>query len=317
MSLINILRNGDNGCYSVIFKLKYEGDKEVLTKYHSELKKVLSDSSSAHWDVAFCLARLVRSGSWTSYYQATLELGDLWNAANPGKDKENPYRFTGGNAYCTHSVSFFTFLKVNFGLGRTTVYNYLNVVDEFSRCVKDDGDKEEYSINAEAREFQFWQLVEMLSLTYQERLKVQPSWTREEIRAYKKSLREPKSEKVQPAEQVEVEDKPRTEAQQRFAKYSKDDLINELITLEEKYAKLTAQVDELVKKAYPYAKKNGNEAKHELQGIIENLLNSYPYEIHLHGRKQGFKAFAGVVAGNILSSYNVNVSEPIQEKIPV
>ena len=104
--------------------------------------------------------------------------------------------------------------------------DYLEVVDVFATYITDKDKEPEYSINAEALNYQFWQLIEMTSLTYQERLKVQPNWTRAEIRAYKKSLKEKSIGKtVQPAEPVAVEEKPMSEAQQRFAKYSKDDLI--------------------------------------------------------------------------------------------
>ena len=65
--------------------------------------------------------------------------------------------------------------------------------------------------------------------------------------------------------------------------------------------------------------------KKELTSFIEENLKSYNYEIHLHGRKQGLKAFAGVLAKVILKNYNSNDNSsviiddgnPIQEKIVV
>lgn len=290
------------------YDLRYQkgyGDAKILEMFEGEIRKQLSNSSNARWDLALTIARLVRSGAWTAFHDQTLELYDKYHDEHPGcKCSFNPYYPVGGNWWSENSIYLLTFLKEKFGLCRTTVYNYLEVVDEFATYIDDKGKDPEYRINIEAESYQFWQLIEMTSLTYQERLKVQPNWTREEIRAYKKSLREKKSGKIQPAELVEVEEPPKTEAQQRFAKYSKNDLIDEVVKLEEENKKLAEQVEVLLTKAYPYAKKDGVEAKHELQSVIETLLKSYNYEIQLNGRKQGAKPFAGVIARNILASYS-------------
>ena len=319
-SLIEILKLGDAGNYSIIDKLRYEGSKEMLEVYRKQLEERLRTSSNARWDIALTLATVVRTGAWTAYYSQTCNMDKLWCAANPGESYlKSPYRFEGGMSYATHSKPFFVWCKVNFGLCRTTVYNYLEVVDEFATYIDDKDTEPEYRINLEAEQYQFWQLIEMTSLTYQERLKVQPNWTREEIRAYKKQLREKDKPKIQPAEQIEAEEKPLTEAQQRFSKYSKDDLINEVVKLEGEISKLTAQVENLLTKAFPYGTSADIDSKHQLQGVIEKLLNSYDYVITLNGRKQGVKAFSGVVAKNILSSYDQdNISpEPIQQKFAV
>ncbi|MBQ4109242.1 MAG: hypothetical protein IJC80_07575, partial [Clostridia bacterium] len=65
---------------------------------------------------------------------------------------------------------------------------YFEVVDEFATYIDDKGKEPEYRINAEAESYQFWQLIEMTSLTYQERKVIEPNWTRQQIRDYKKSL---------------------------------------------------------------------------------------------------------------------------------
>ena len=228
-------------------------------------------------------------------------------------------------SYSCHSKPFFVWCQVNFGLCRTTVYNYLEVVDTFATYINDKDKEPEYRINVEAESYQFWQLIEMTSLTYQERLKVEPNWTREEIRAYKKSLREKKSGKIQPAEQVEAEEKPMSEAQQRFARYSKDDLIDYVVHLEDTCAENQREIERIL--SCPVTVSNVLPLKKELTAVIEKQLKSYNYEIHLHGRKQGAKAFAGVLAKMILEncgsdseappSVVVGDGEPIQEKFAV
>ncbi len=134
---------------------------------------------------------------------------------------------------------------------------------------------------------------------------MQPNWTREEIRAYKRSLREKKSGSVQPAELVEAEEKPMSEAQQRFAKYSKDDLIELVVSLEKEQSEFSEKYNALIDQVQPYAGDYDLAAKRELTNVIVKYLKSYDYEIKLCGRKQGFSAFAGVVAKSILDSYAV------------
>ena len=313
--LTSILERGNKGDLSFIKSLKHFDSDEMLKYYQDELGKKLRETCNARWDVALTIANFVRSGSWVAYHTPTMELQRLWEAANPDKKyTENPYHSPGGLDYWCSSVSFLAFMRVNFGLCRTTVYNYLEVVDEFATYIVEKGKDPYYSINTEAKSFQFWQLIEMTSLSYQERLKVEPNWTREQIRAYKKELRDKfKIKPVQPAEQVEAEDKPKTEAQQRFAKYSKDDLINAVVELEEQKAAIENEAQELRDRIRdleknssapnPLASGNRTEMKKNIQGCIENLINGFDYQIILNGRKQGTKAFSGNIADLILSKY--------------
>ena len=116
-----------------------------------------------------------------------------------------------------------------------------------------------------------------------------------------------------------------SEAQQRFAKYSKDDLINLVVELEDACAKNKQEVEALL--SAPVTVEDVLPLKHELTAVIEKQLKAYNYEIHLHGRKQGVKAFAGVLAKMILESCGsdseappsvvVGDGEPIQEKFAV
>ena len=292
------------------YDLRYEktyNDAKILDMYEEEIRKQLSNSSNARWDLALTIARLVLSGAWSAYSARTTKLYDEYNKEHPDcKCSSNPYYPIGGNWGGENSIYLLTFLKEKFGLCRTTVYNYLEVVDTFATYINDKDKEPEYRINAEAQSYQFWQLIEMTSLTYQERLNVQPNWTREEIRAYKKSLREKKNGSVQPAERIEAEEKPMTEAQQRFAKYSKDDLINLVVNLEKDIATITEQhqleFERSIEK--PVTVEDVLPLKGELAAVIEKLLKPFDYQIILCGRKQAIKTFAGALAKRILESCN-------------
>jgi len=302
-TLMGMLSAGNKGESTFFNGSNTFGDSDILKFYEDELRKQLSISSNARWSVAFTIARLVRSGSWTAYHHETYELYDTWYNSNPGsKLHQNPYYPLGGMWYQGNSIYLLTFLKEKFGLCRTTVYNYLEVVDTFATYIDDKDKDPDYSINAEAKEFQFWQLIEMLPLSYSERLKVKPNWTREEIRAYKKELRE-SSKAIDVLDKIiNAEEKPMSEVQQRFAKYSKDDLINLVVKLESEQADFAAKYNALVEQIQPYAGDNELAAKRDLTNVIVKFLKSFDYEIKLCGRKQGFTAFAGVVAKHILEN---------------
>ena len=302
-SLSELLSMGNKGCYYAFNQSKSYDDPDVLKIYEDQIRDKVGVSSDARWSVAFSLAHLLRSGAWVAYYNRTISLYNQWSEDNIGsKLRKNPYYPVGGNWFAVDTIHYLTFLKEKFGLGRTTVYNYLEVVDRFSTYIEEEGKEAVYSINAEAKQFQFWQLIEMTSLTYQERLKVQPNWTREEIRAYKRSLREKNKGIIQPAELGEAEEKPMSEAQQRFAKYSKDDLIDLVVNLEKEQSEFAEKYNALVDRVQPYAGDYDLAAKRELTNVIVKLLKSFDYEVQLCGRKQGFTAFAGVVAKHILEN---------------
>ena len=309
--LIELLSCANKGSDYRLVGRKTFNDAQILEYYENQLREKLSLSSNARWDVALTIAWLVRSGAWAAYHNETHELYNKWDKDNPGaKSSQNPYYPIGGMWYQSNSIYLLTFLKEKFGLCRTTVYNYLEVVDTFATYIEERGKEPQYSINEEAKHYQFWQLIEMTSLTYQERLKVQPNWTREEIRAYKRSLREKNKGSIQPAELIEAEEKPISEAQQRFAKYSKDDLIDLVVNLEKEQSEVAEKYNALVDRVQPYAGDYDLAAKRELTNVIVKLLKSFDYEVQLCGRKQGFTAFAGVVAKHILENCSAKNEVP-------
>ncbi len=316
ISLKNLLERGNKGDLLFIKSLKHFDSDEMLKHYQDELGKKLRESFNARWDVALTIANFVRSGAWVAYHAPTMKLQDQWHKEHPDrKCSENPYHSPGGNDYWCSSISFLTFMRVNFGLCKTSVYNYLEVVDTFATYIEERGKEPYYSINEEAKFYQFWQLIEMTSLTYQERKVIEPNWTREQIRAYKKELREKKKPKVvQPAELAEAEEKPRSEAQVRFSKYSKDDLISYVVSLENDKTELENHIEKLhdsisrlQKQAVhpnPFADKDRTNTKRDIQSCIEALLSSFDYEVTLCGRKQGLKAFAGNIAKQIVEKFS-------------
>ena len=327
-NLTRLLYEGNKGYCLEIVNSKQFNNKEVLKKYEKELKERLGDSSNSQWDIAILLAHFVRSGSWSAFHDETMVLYDKWNKEHPGaKCSDNPYGPIGGNWWSDNSIFLLTFLKEKFGICRTTLYNYLEVVDKFATYVNDKGKDPEYKIGVEAKFFQFWQLVEMLPLTYSERTKIQPNWTRAEIRAYKKSLRDKdKPGKIQPAEQIEPEEKPRTEAQQRFSKYSKDDLINEVVRLEEKVKELEESFQKSLTANRKLRKDRPNTVmKKVVSAEVEGFLKQYSYEILLHGKKQGAKPFAGNIVNLLFDKFsNLTGSTSsegdiiyVQEQLPV
>lgn len=311
MSLIDLLNAESRDQGTSLRYSKSYGNKEVLNFYEEQLRKKLSESSNSCWEIALTIANLARSAAWTAFSAETRKLWDDWFVSHRITE-QNPYDPLGLKVWnSTNSIYLFTFLKEKFGLGRTTVYNYLEVVDTFATYIVEDGKEPYYSINEEAKYYQFFQLVEMTSLTYQERKVIKPNWTREMIRAYKKELREkdkPKKE-IQPAEQVEAEEPPMTEAQQRFAKFSRNDLIDEVVKLEEKIATLEKQAESLLELQNSFTNTvNRTEVKRAISGAVEALLKQYNYEITLCGRKQGAKAFAGNVAKGFINDFFVSDS---------
>ncbi len=310
-SLIDLLNLESRDQGTSLRYSKGYGNKEILNFYEDQLRKKLSESSNSRWEIALTIANLARSASWTAYSAETRKLWDDWFSSH-NLTEANPYDPLGLKVWnSTNSIYLFTFLKEKFGLGRTTVYNYLEVVDEFATYIEEEGKEPYYSINEEAKYFQFFQLVEMTSLSYHERKVIKPNWTREMIRAYKKELREKDKPKkaIQPAEQVEAEEPPMTEEQQRFAKYSKNDLINEVVKLEKELESLKKQIEVVLTVDNSSEETvSRTEVKRAISGAVEALLKQYNYEINLNGRKQSSKAFAGNVADGFMNDFFVSDS---------
>ena len=305
-TLQQIIAQGNDGNYPAIHALPGHDDSKLLSKYEKDIKRLIERESSSRWTLALLIAELLRSGAWTSFYGDTKTLFEKWNDEHGGDPTGNPYNFSGGYMWHCHSVSFFTFLKEKFGLGRTTVYTYLEVVDEFAVYYDDpeilNGKAPYYDIRGEAQVYQFWQLIEMLSLSYQERLAVQPNWTREEIRAYKRKLRSDEKAAltdVQPAEQesdVVPEEPAEDDEERRFKPLNRKGLIAKILELEN-------LIEALRTKDYLLNNSDVASVKDEFSGIINDFFIKCDCDIKYGNRHRALKSVASELACAIFENY--------------
>ena len=134
-----------------------------------------------------------------------------------------------GNVRNCSGMVYFRYLKETFDLDRSTVSRLVNVADEFGdengRCAPEWAD------------FRWSALAEMLPLTPEQRKAVKPSWKREEIRAFKKSLTattaedEPTEEAKKPEEQYP-----------QFKGWKRNDFCRHIVDLEAENNALKKQV---------------------------------------------------------------------------
>ncbi len=89
-----------------------------------------------------------------------------------------------------HQDVFYAVCDKFFGLDKKEVQTYMNV----SSCFVDP---ETFKLYPKYKDFKWYQLVEMIPLSEEQREMIEPSWSRQRIRDYKKSLK-PAKEKVMP-----------------------------------------------------------------------------------------------------------------------
>lgn len=90
--------------------------------------------------------------------------------------------------YCNcHQTVFYAVCDKFFGLDKKEVQTYMNVAECFV-------DKETFNLYDRYKDFKWYQLVEMIPLSEDQRREIDPSWSRQRIRDYKKSLKPPKEE---------------------------------------------------------------------------------------------------------------------------
>lgn len=112
------------------------------------------------------------AASKTNYFYLGAHLLDIWLTRTYAVHKFDVSNFSGAN--------FFDYCKVYFGLYKSQVSRYMNIVSEFGDGLR--GFKDEY------KEYSYSLLTEMLSLTPEQRKKVKANWTIKQIREYKKEL---------------------------------------------------------------------------------------------------------------------------------
>lgn len=109
----------------------------------------------------------------TNYFYLGVHLIDIWNTRCYGSHTfDTVFNYSGKN--------FFDYCYVTFGLEKSQVSRYMNIVDEFGDSLR--GFKDEY------KDYSYSLLSEMLSLTPAQRRKVKSDWTIKQVREYKKEL---------------------------------------------------------------------------------------------------------------------------------
>ena len=112
------------------------------------------------------------SANKTNYFYLGAHLIDIWLTRCYGAHNFDVNNYSGKN--------FFDYCYVTFGLEKSQVSRYMNIVDEFGDSLR--GFKPEY------KDYSYSLLSEMLSLSPAERKKVKSDWTIRQIRDYKKEL---------------------------------------------------------------------------------------------------------------------------------
>ena len=131
------------------------------------------------------------------------------------------------------SECFFAYCYEKFGLDKTQVSRYMNIVDEFGEKL--------ISFDSAWNKYSYSQLCELLPLTPEQRKPVKPSWTIKKIREYKKSL-------VATSQQEEM-DLPEAELPpdkySRFEKWTKAQLCDKIFELESERETLLNEIEAL------------------------------------------------------------------------
>lgn len=141
-----------------------EAARESLERHDRKILADLSDIKQNKFYLGCHLLDLLKSEDY---------------AADPGWIMPNR-TLSGKIQGCSDSFVFMSYCEKHFGLDRSQVSRYMNIVDEFGDEMR--GYKAPYD------RFSYSQLVEMLPLSDEQRKKVLPSWTVKEIREYKKKL---------------------------------------------------------------------------------------------------------------------------------
>ena len=130
---------------------------------------------------------------------------------------------------------FFAYCYDEFGLDKTQVSRYMNIVDEFGDGLR--GFKKEWE------PYSYSQLCELLPLSSEQRKPIQPDWTIKRIREYKKSLVAMSQQSDE--ETPEAEEPPQEEKYIRFEKWTKRELCDKIIDLEAEREMLLREIENL------------------------------------------------------------------------
>ena len=153
---------------------------------------------------------------------------ELWNS-NSYCSKANDVKDGFNNALkinC-HSKVFFLVCEREFGLDKSQVSRYMNIVDEFCELVNVVDGLNEYQLTEQWKVFSYSQLSELLSLPKDKREEVSPKWSVKQIREFKKSLRA-----VATSQQEDTDTDEDFEEPIEYRDLERKDLINLIFVLE-------------------------------------------------------------------------------------
>lgn len=197
--------------------------------YNSEHMTFTIESDAALKERAEVIKKNL-SGDKRARFRLGYDLIDLFRSKDY-RGKCADYYPVGNVSNCSGTV-FFRYLKETFDLDRSTVSRLMNVADEFG-----DG---EGRCAGEWSEYRWSALAEMLPLTGEQRKAVKPSWKREEIRAYKKTL----TDSAASAEAGETKPKP-AEPYPQFKGWKRNDFCRRIVDLEAENEELQKRLEAL------------------------------------------------------------------------
>lgn len=205
---------------------KYQGyygnekeDKELLKAHTETIKKDLNEAKTNFFYLGVHLIDLYNSNTYSA---AQIDCEQIRIECN----------LPIGAGNCCAQF-FFAYCFDTFGLDKTQVSRYMNIVDEFGNKL--------IGFDSTWNKFSYSQLCELLPLTPEERKPVKPSWTIKKIREYKKSL-------VATSQQEEMDLPPEEtppDKYSRFEKWTKADLCDKIFELETEKEFLLKELEEL------------------------------------------------------------------------
>ncbi len=196
-------------------------NRSVLGGYAAKIREDLEASKTNFFWLGVHLIDLYSSNLYAILYE------DLRSHV---ESKEIPAGCDNCSAEC-----FFAYCYEEFGLDKTQVSRYMNIVDEFGDGLR--GFKKEWE------PYSYSQLCELLPLTPHQREAIKPDWTIKRIREYKKSLVATSQQSDE--EKPEAEEPPQEEKYIRFEKWTKRELCDKIIDLETEREMLLREIENL------------------------------------------------------------------------
>ncbi len=192
----------------------------VLKSYSDTIQKDLSENKTNFFYLGVHLIDLYTSNAYAM------------NGYSIGSLEKDGFRVPVGAGNCC-SAYFFAYCFYKFGLDKSQVSRFMNIVDEFGDGLR--GFKKSWT------KFSYSQLVELLPLSAEQRKPVTPTWTIKQIRDYKKTLVATPQEEAE--EPTQTEEPPSKYA--RFEKWTKNELCDKIFELEQEREMLLDKIEAL------------------------------------------------------------------------